>query len=187
MVCGLPTMPKRGAVSMTMRRSFSFGLPVRRACTGPLMPALRRVGGNVVHLAVGQEDRAGEALRRNIGERLIERREEPRAVLVGGDAGARGHDLEFGVAEASRRFLSSSGLGVRRSADSRAADGLALAPVDHGDGDIGQLLALLVADRGIEKRRAEKPERQRAQRPSPRAADGASGDQPDAQPRSAGR
>ena len=38
------------------------------------------LGRNVVHAAVGEQDRAGDAVGRHIGERGAERREQPRAV-----------------------------------------------------------------------------------------------------------
>ena len=40
MVCDCPTMPKRGVVTSTTRRSRSFGRPVISACTGAAKPSV---------------------------------------------------------------------------------------------------------------------------------------------------
>ena len=76
---GSSTMAKAGAVSTTTRRSQSSALPVRSTCTGP-GKLVERVG--VVHLAVGDQDRAGDAVGRQLGRRLGERGQELGAVLA---------------------------------------------------------------------------------------------------------
>ena len=69
MVCDCPTMPKRGAVVSTTRRSRSF------ASAGDQRMQRRRkaerggVRGHVMNAAVGDEDRAGDAIRRHVGQR----------------------------------------------------------------------------------------------------------------------
>ena len=68
-----PTMAKRAALTMVSLRSRS-SLRARRsahAAARAWRACLRR---RVMHFAVGDQDRAGDALRRHIGERGIERR-----------------------------------------------------------------------------------------------------------------
>ena len=64
----------------TTRRSRSFLWPVISACTGAAKAERRGVGRDVVHAPVGDEDRAGHAVVRHVGERRGQRREQPRAV-----------------------------------------------------------------------------------------------------------
>ena len=67
MVCGWPTMPKRGAVMSTTRRSRSSRRPVISAWSGAVKPSARDIGRHVVHAAVGDRGsrrRRGRAARR---------------------------------------------------------------------------------------------------------------------------
>ena len=57
-------------------------------------------GRDVVHLAVGDHHDPGEALARHVGERAVERGEQPRAVVAGAGlrlAGAHDADIEVAI------------------------------------------------------------------------------------------
>jgi hypothetical protein len=85
----LPTMPKRGADTSTTRRSRSSARPVTRACSGAAKPSSARVRRNVVHTSVGDNDRAGDAVGRHVGE-----------------SGSRSSRVKDGLASASSRQAS---------------------------------------------------------------------------------
>ncbi len=67
---------------MTRRRSASSGRPLSSICTGARKPRESRSVGHVVDLAVADEDGAGDAARRQIGDRLGQCGEEPRAAAI---------------------------------------------------------------------------------------------------------
>ena len=94
-----------------------------------------RVCRHVVHAAVGQKDRAGDLLRRHIGERLAERREQARAVAL--PIRLAGFDrTQFEPRNALQAF---SELGARRFGLRRAlAEGLACALVDESTATEGR-------------------------------------------------
>ena len=78
-----PTMAKRAALTMVSLRSRSSRCArdqrMERRMNGEL------VGGRrVMHFAVGDQDRAGDALRRHIGQRRVQPGEELRAVVLAG-------------------------------------------------------------------------------------------------------
>ena len=102
-VCSLPTMPKRGALSMTIWRSRSVFEPVMRPWTGPPMPAFDGSAGASWTWPSVIITRAGEALGRNVGQRAVQRIEGAGAVVLGADAGAHFHDAEFGVGQGAPR------------------------------------------------------------------------------------
>ena len=54
------------------RRSNSSGEPVISPCTGASKPSVLAIGGHVVDLAVGDQDRAGDAVGRHVGQRAVE-------------------------------------------------------------------------------------------------------------------
>ncbi len=111
-----------------------------------------RGGGlrHVVHLAVGQHDDAGEAVGRGVGQRLVEIGEKVRAGR-GHVAGARGRhpfDVQIGdLAELGFEVGLDRG-GLRLAVAERLAGAL----VDDDDGDVGEALALLLAQRRIGER-----------------------------------
>ena len=95
MVCGWPTMPKRGAVTSTTRRSRSLRRAGDQRMHRRGEAERRGLGRHVVDAAVGEHDRAGDAVGRHVGERGAERREQPRAVgLAVGLAGFDDAHLE---------------------------------------------------------------------------------------------
>ena len=57
------------SVTSTTRRSRSSAVPVISACTGAVEAERGGVGRHVVDAAVGDHDRAGDAVRRHVGER----------------------------------------------------------------------------------------------------------------------
>ena len=169
MVCGCPTMPKRGAETSTTRRSRSSGWPVISACTGAAKPSARGLGRHVVHAPVGDEDGAGDAVGRHVG-----RAPTPSAV------NSRVPSVSPSAWPASTKRTSSPGMRPSRSASGGArrlgllravAEILARALVDHHDGDRGQRLAVLARERRIGEREHEQRER-RARAPiAPRLRD----------------
>ena len=119
-----------------------------------------RVCRHVVHAAVGQKDRAGDLLRRHIGERLAERREQARAVAL--PIRLAGFDrTQFEPRNALQAFgeLDARRFGLRRA----LAEVLACALVDDEHGDRGQRLAILPGERRIGQRGDDEREGERAQ------------------------
>ena len=109
----------------------------------------RRVGRHVMDAAVSDHDDAGDAIRRHVGERRGQRREQPRAVgFAVGLAGLDDADIEAWDAlepvndGRARRF------GLRHA----VAEVLARALVDDDDGDRTQRIAVLAREGGIGER-----------------------------------
>ena len=85
-------MPKRGALSMTMRRSRSPSWPERSTCSGAPGGEAGAAGRHVVDLAVGQHDHRADALGRDVGE--ARRRAGRRAAVPSTGAAARAAGLD---------------------------------------------------------------------------------------------
>ena len=137
-VCSSPTMPKRGAASMTMRRSRSSRLPVSEGVHRRVEAELAGVAGHVVDLAVGDHDHAGEALGRNVGDSAWSRAANscvPRRRRCCRRAPSTTRTSMLPDC-ASASF---SALGERSALGGpvRAVDALARALVDDDDGDVG--------------------------------------------------
>ena len=115
------------------------------------------IGRHVVHPAVGDEDGAGDAIRRHVGERRVERGEQARAVgLAVGLAG-----LDHAHLDAGNALQPLGDRGARRlGLGGAVAEVLAQALVDHDDGDRGQRIAVLPGQRRVGEREDE--QRQRA-------------------------
>ena len=162
------TMAKAGAVSTTTRRSQSSALPVSSTCTGAgkLGQRLR-----VVHLAVGDQDRAGDAVGGQLGRRLGERGQQLRALLAAvGDADGA-HLEPAGLRRAARAAPRAP---PSASATWRVApvDAVAGAVVGHHQRDVGDRRAVLLAQRRPGERREQHQRRQRAQPPAAQPAPG---------------
>ena len=99
MVCDCPTMPKRGVVTSTTRRSRSFGRPVISACTGAAKPSVAAsVGTSCTRPSVMKIAPATRSFGTSV-ERRLQRREQARAVgLAAGFAGLDEAHLEIGDA-----------------------------------------------------------------------------------------
>ncbi len=144
----------------------------------PTDAGARRILRDVMNLAVGDHDGAGEALRRNVGERPVQRLEGARAVILRADAGLYFDGAEFGIGQPSdSRLQCLPGLGGPRCA---ASTFLAEGPVDHRDGDVGQSFALLVTDGRVGECSKEDGERNGAEQGAARARQGEGRDQGDA-------
>jgi hypothetical protein len=104
-------------------------------------------GRNVVDLPVGDHDDAGEAVWRDLGKRTIEFGEQVRAggALAGRPRGADPFDLETRDAPELVFQVGANGGGLSRSPRDRLAGAL----VHENDGDVGEALALLLAERRI--------------------------------------
>ena len=147
-VCSLPTMPKRGASTSSMRRSRSPSWPVMSACSGALKPSAATSVGNVVDDAVSDEDRRADPVGGNVAEARLQRREQPRALIFAiGLAGVDEAGLDI-VERAEALFQFSAHLGRLRGA---IADRLAARLIDHDCDDILQRPAVLANQRGIEQ------------------------------------
>ena len=73
-------MPKRGALSMTMRRSLLAVVAGEQHMQRRARRQRRAVGRDVVHLAVGEHDDRADALGRHVGKRCRQRAEQFGAV-----------------------------------------------------------------------------------------------------------
>ena len=155
MVWVWPTMPKRGAAD---NRDAAVTLVLAAGDQGMhrrLEPERRGVGGNVVHPPVGDQERAGDAIDRNVRERRSQRTEQMRAVgfavgLAGLDhADFKPLDLLQLVDQRLARLLGLLGA---------IAEILARAFVDHDHRDRRQRLAILAGERRIGER--ERDQRQ---------------------------
>ncbi len=131
-------------------------------------------GGHVVHLAVGDHHRAGDALLRHVGERMLERRIELRAGV--GEAGARlgRARMHHAEVEVGKRFQLLRHLVERLLGHLPAvADAHARAVVDHHHGDVALGLAVLLDQGGIgedhQQYRSRQQAPERAARPAPGA------------------
>ncbi len=170
-------MPKRGASSMTMRRSRSSSWPERSTCSGALGGSAERVRRHVVHLAVGQHDhrrRCGPAARRQS------------AVVSGSNScvpsvasrrfgGARLDRPDLDVAEL-REALLHLRLGRRRRGIA-TVERLAGALVDHQRHHRRQRLAVLVEQHRVGQRQDQRHGRRQAQPRAAHAAEQAGDDQ----------
>ena len=146
-----------------MRRSNSSGAPVSSACTGASKPSARGRLRHVVHLAVGDHDDAGEAVGRRVGERRVEVGEQ-----VGAGRCRRRARPPVTHLTCEARDLAELGLEVgldRARLLGPVAERLAGALVDDDDGDVGEALALLLAQRRIGER-GEQARRARSARSS---------------------
>ena len=118
-------------------------------------------GGNVVHLAVADEDGAGDAARRHVAERAGQRLEQARAAAAGGRAVGAGADhaqLQMGEGADALLDLRQRGRGLLGA----VADMLAGAVVDDNDGDVVDIVALFAHDRRIADGAEKAGGRQRA-------------------------
>ena len=156
MVWGWPTMPKRGAAEIAMRRSRSSLRPVTSACTGAWKPSAGGVGGNVMHPAIGDQERAGDAIDRNVRQRRGQRAEQFGA--VGFAVGLSGLDdahfqpLDL-LQRVDQRLLRLGRLLVA------GAEILARALVDHDRRDRGQRLAVLAGEGRVGERQQDQRQR----------------------------
>ena len=115
------------------------------------------IGRDVVDLPVADEDGAGDAARRQIGDRLGQSGEEPRAAAVhrlarGLVAGMDDAKLQPGDRLDALLDLGQSGGGLLAP----RRDVLALEIVDHDHGDIVQIFAVLADGRGIGQGRQQR-------------------------------
>ena len=99
----------------------------------------RCVHWHVVHASVGDEDGAGHALVRDVGERGAERREQPGAIVGAGLAGLDEAHLEIGEPSEALSQCGAHGFGLLGA----VAEFLARALVDDDHDDRGQRVAIL--------------------------------------------
>ena len=159
-------MPKRGADDMQPAVAFALAADDQRM--NRCIEAERgRIFRHVMHLAVGDEDGAGDAFARHVGERPFERREKRRAFLVARIA-RNGYDARFDAVGARETFLKHRKRGVRFAR--AVANVLALAAVDHDGGDVGHRFAVFLPDGRVQHRQHEDGECGGAQRCAARAA-----------------
>ena len=161
MVWVWPTMPKRGAAD-DRDAAVALVLAAGDQRMHRRLEAERGgVGRDVVHAAVGDQERAGDAVDRHVRQRRGQRAEQLGAVgLAVGLAGL--DDAHFEALDllqaVDQRFLRLRGLA------GAVAEILARALVDHDGGDRGQRLALLAGERGIGERQQEQRQRRHAHR-----------------------
>ena len=119
------------------------------------------VGRHVMHAAVGDQDRAGDAVGRHVGERRRQGREQPRAVglAVGG---ARFGDAHFQAGNALEPFHQRRARGFRLRV--AVAEILARALVDNDGGDRRDRIAVFSGQRWVGERQHHQSERERARR-----------------------
>ena len=126
------------------------------------------LAGHVMDAAVGDQEGAGDPIRRHIGERRAQRREQSRPVsLAVGDAGFHHPHVEIGNAaeplvQRSPRFLGLFGA---------LAKILARALVDHDGCDRRQRLAVLAGEGGVGERQQYQRQRGDAHRSPSGAAE----------------
>ena len=119
-------------------------------------PGIRR---HVVDAAVGNEDGAGDAVGRHVGERRIERAEQARAIgLAIRLTGLHHARLDAGNALQPLLYGGDRGLGLGGA----IAKTLARALIDHHDRHRGQRIAILARQRRIGEREREQRQRQDA-------------------------
>jgi hypothetical protein len=112
-----------------------------------------------MHAAVGDEHGARDPIRRHVGERCAQAREQPRAVgLAVGGAGLDGAHFKPLNAAQALRHGGACGLGLLVT----FAEALAWALVDDDDRNGWQRLAVLARERRIGERQRRKAERERA-------------------------
>ena len=138
---------------MTRRRSASSGRPLSSICTGAWKPSASRSVGHVVDLAVADDDGAGDAARRQIGDRRGQSGEQPRAAAVTGFARRLVAGMDDAKLQPGDRLDALLDLG-QRGGGLRAARRhvLAFGIVDHDHGDIVQIFAVLRTAEGLAKR-----------------------------------
>ncbi len=126
-------------------------------------------GRNVVDLAVGDHDDAGEALPRHVGHRPVERGEEPGAVVAGAGLRLSGGDhANLEVAHPAEAVLERRQR--RRSRLPAVADPLARRIVDDDDRDVALRRALFLDQRGVDEGRQQDRDSDRAPPQAPRPA-----------------
>ena len=162
MVCGWPTMPKRGAAEIAMRRSRSSLRPVISACTGAWKPSAAALAGmsctrpSVIRNApatrsTGTSDSAEDSAPNSLVPSV-----SPSAWPA--STTRTSSPLIFFKA-IDQRFLRLRGFACA------VAEILARALVDHDGGDRGQRLAVLAGEGGIgERQQRSAPARRRAPR-----------------------
>ncbi len=168
MVCDWPTMPKRGVVTSTTRRSRSLRVPVISACTGALKPSAAASAGtswtrpSVIRIAPATRSGGTSASAALSAEN------------------SRVPSVSPSASPASTKRTSRPGMRPSRSAScARAAsvcfgavaEILARALVDHDRDDRGQRLAVLARERRIGERQHHQRERERRARSAPRLRD----------------
>ena len=99
----------------------------------------RRGGGDVMHLAIGESDDAGEPRARDLGERPIHGREQARAVMAAFRHGD-GAELEVGQLRGLRLDAGDRGIAERDAVAGVHRGGV----VHHEEADIGQAFARLL-------------------------------------------
>jgi hypothetical protein len=117
-------------------------------------------GRDVVHLPVGDGEDAGEAIRRDIGQRGLQCREQPCAVGVRvGIAGLDDPDLCAGAMTELLLEVGERPVGLRGA----LADALARAAIDQHGHDIVELVAIFVDDRRVGEATEQQQTGKRAQ------------------------
>ena len=158
---GSSTIAKAGAVSTTTRRSQSSALPVRSTCTGPGKASSASASCTC---AVGDEDRPGDAVGRQLGGRLGQRRQEQRAVLAAVGDVHLVHLEPAGLAEPPELGLEPGER--RRELRAAVADPVRGAVVEHDDGDVRHRRPVLLPERRPGQRREQHQRREPAQPPA---------------------
>src|SRR5262249_20776754 len=167
MVCDCPTMPKRGVVISTTRRSRSLARPVISACTGAEKPReVASVGTSCTRPSVTTMAPATRSW--GTSERLVVRALNSRvpsvspsdwaAALPGGLAGPQKAPHAAGYLAEPLRELGAHRFGLPRA----LPEFLARALVDHHHGDGGQRIAVLARDGRIGERQHEQRHRDNA-------------------------
>ena len=114
-IWSLPTTPKRGASTSSMRRSRSPSWPVISACSGALKPSASALAGmswtrpSVTRIA------AADAVGRHVFQRLRQRRKQQRAVGAGPDRNETRLDVGRVSAKASSSALRAASTCVMRA------------------------------------------------------------------------
>ena len=172
-----PTMPNLGALSTSMRRSNSSGRPVSSACTGASKPSAAADFGTSCTwpsvIMMTPDRRSGGTL---ASARL---RSANRLVPEGPSPVGLEESTHFTSSPGSLPSLTSRSDLMAAVCSGRPRDGLARALVGDDDGDVGEALALLLAQRWIGERGQQGGESQRAQRGAARAPQQQCGDQND--------
>ena len=169
MVWGCPTMPKRGAAEIAMRRSRSSLRPVISACTGAWKPSAAALAGmsctrpSVIRNApatrsTGTSDSAEDSAPNSLVPSV-----SPSACPA---STTRTSSPLIFFRRVDQRFLR-----LARSRWLRVAEILARALVDHDRGDRGQRLAVLAGEGGIGQRQQDQRQRGDAHRRAARAAE----------------
>ena len=118
--------------------------------------------GHIMHLALGDEDRAGEAVARHIRQALGEIGEEHGPVAIG-VAGRRGGAYPADVEVGNRLQFLAEFLAEFLGAVGATGDGLALTLVDDDGDDVVEGLAILLLELRVGDREHEQNEARKAQ------------------------